>query len=126
APHAFEPLVPAAAPAVVFVAHRVLPVIVLVLLPGRIKGLERFDGHGDGLIEALLKRAPAFCGQPLLVLVADENRRPVAVAAVAELAAAVEWIDVAPVDLQQVTIANPLWVVDDLHDFQMAGAAAHY
>ncbi len=61
--------------------------------------------------------------RPLLRLVVDEDRRAVLVAAVAELAARVQEVDIAPVDVEELLVADDFRVVAELHRLRVAGPA---
>src|SRR4029079_19403361 len=124
APQFLKTLIAPAIVAVEFVAHRILRIIVLVI----ILGLEERSGLDDlGLYHArcefLLHRLLRRLGELSLLLVMIENRRPVLVAAVAELAVFRQRIVVVPEHVEQLLIADLGGVVSDLNRLGVPGAA---
>src|SRR5215203_5478277 len=124
-PQLLKARVAAAAPAVIGVFGRVLEVVVLVVVLGDPEVRGRLDRDHDRLLEAAGggKRRLRGLGQAALLLVMDEDRRPVGLALVAELAFGIEWVDVLPVDLEELVVADLRRVVDDPHRLGVAGAA---
>src|SRR5690606_29511330 len=123
APELRQPLRAAAVPLVEFVEQRVLLVIVLVVVLGRIERARRQDFGGDGSPEAVGDRLFGLLGKPLLRLRLDEDRAAVGVAAVAELAARIERVDIAPEGVEQRVIADRGRVVAHPHRLEMPRAA---
>ncbi len=120
-----KPRVTAAAVAVELVADGIGLVVVLVVILGGIELICLDDGRDDGLVEAARRRQflfGAFRRLPLF-LVLDEHRRAVLIAAVAELSAGIQRIDVAPEYLEQPVVADPGGIVDHLHGLGVAGRA---
>lgn len=80
--------------------------------------------YRDRLVEAaaLFQRRLASLGEFFLLWRGCENRRPVLIAAVAKLAAAVEQIDMTPVIVQQLVVADDLGIVFEPHGLGMAGS----
>src|SRR4051794_38330561 len=85
APDLLEPVIAAAARAVELVADGVLLVVVLVVPLGGPERGHRRDLGLDRLLEPLLHLGPRGLGEPLLVLVMDEDPRAVLRPVVAEL-----------------------------------------
>src|SRR4051812_17177974 len=81
-PQLLEAGVAAAAPAVIGVFRRVLEVVVLVVVLGDPEVRGRLDRDDDRLLEAARggKRRLRGLGQAALLLVMDEDRRPVGLA----------------------------------------------
>src|SRR5262245_19605566 len=102
-PQLREPLVPAAVPAVELVAHGILPVIMLVVLLGRVE-----LGSGNDLGHDRLREAPGFGELPLrlfgeapLCLVVEKDRGAILPPVITELRVGRERINVMPENLQQ-------------------------
>src|SRR3954471_24370233 len=98
-PQLLEPRVAAAAPAVIGVFGRVLEVVVLVVVLGDPEVRGRLDRDHDRLLEAAGGGEGRLwgLGEAPLLLVMDEDHRPVGLAFVAELALGIERVDVLPV-----------------------------
>src|SRR5918996_1039991 len=96
APNLGEALRPAAAPFVVLVTHRILVVIILVVVLGRIEGRGWLDLRDHRLFEFpgdLLLRG---LGQLLFLIVAEKDHALISAALVAELPVRIERVDIAP------------------------------
>src|SRR3972149_296644 len=78
APELVQPRVAAAAVDVELVAHRVFPVVILVIILPRPELARLLDRRHDRLLERLflLPLRPGRLGKPLLLLVVPEDRRP--------------------------------------------------
>ena len=126
APDPGEPRRAPAGGAVVLVSQRVLHVIVLVVVLGRIERRRGADGRDDRPAEALLDLRLGGLGEPPLLGPADEDLGAIAVAAIAELPAGVERVDVAPEDVQQLRVTDARRVVAHLHDLRVAGPAGRH
>ena len=110
------------------VTYGIFAVVILVVILGRVEFGGRHDFHRQGLVESpgsfqLLKR---IFGLAALIFVVIEDCRAVLIAAVDKLAAAVGGIDLAPVDIKQVAVADFLWVKGDLDCLGMSGASRGY
>lgn len=94
-----------------------------MVLLGRVELLELPDFGDDLAIESpgSFQLAARALGDLALGLIDIENARPVDLAAVAELPAVVERIDVSPEDVYQFAIADDLRIVDHLHRLLMPG-----
>src|SRR4051794_20285702 len=125
APDLPQPGIAAAVPAVEVVPRRVLAVVVLVVVfrgpewPG-VADLR--DDRTTPPVLGLQRRLRRF-GQPALPSVVHENRGPVGFAAIAELPARVERIDVVPEHLEQALVGDLGGVEDDTHRLEVARAA---
>ena len=111
--------------AVDLVAQRILLVVVLVIVLGRIERAGRADRGDHGLLQHVARVELLLRGRRLreLLVARREDRGGVLRAAVAELAARVGRVDVAPEHLEQLRIAHALRVVLDLHRLDMPGLA---
>src|SRR5262249_51214980 len=124
-PELLEAPVPPAGGAIEAVADRVLAVVVLVVLLGRIERRRRDDLGDDRLLEGLraLERVARCLGRAALRLVGDEDRAAVLVAGVAELAIARRRVDVVPEDVDQLLVADLRGIVADPDRLGVARAA---
>jgi hypothetical protein len=102
-PHFLQIPTPPRAVAVGFVAHRVLPVVVMVVLFSRIETSGRDDLGADrrGEFPRGLQLRLRLAGEALLPGVVEKNGRAVLAAAVGKLPAAVGRVDVPPEDFEQ-------------------------
>src|SRR5688572_3369498 len=123
APDFLQARVASAVEAIEAVADRVLLVIVLMIVLGRIEARRRQDLGRDRFRQSVGELLLDLFGDPTLLLVHDENRGAILAAAVAELAAAIERIDGAEEMIDQRGIADAPRIVDYLDRFDMAGAA---
>src|SRR5262245_9415013 len=114
-PELLEPPVPPAGGAVEAVADRVLPIVVLVVLLGRIERRRGDDLGDDRLLEGLraLELGARGLGRAPLGLVGDENGAAVLMAGVAELAVTGGRVDVVPEDVEQLLVADLRGIVAD-------------
>src|SRR5688572_3155959 len=104
-PQFFQPLIAPAAVAIIFISQRVLLIVVLMVSLGWIEFARGYDFGHDGLLEPSVERfLRSFC-ELLLLLAVVENAGAILRALVAELAAGVERIDVAPKHVEQLFVA---------------------
>ncbi|MDQ5909425.1 MAG: hypothetical protein QG599_1520 [Pseudomonadota bacterium] len=61
--------------------------------------------------------------QAFLLIIMIKNGRTIWLAFVAKLTGSVEWVDIAPEDIQQAGITNFSRIIDDLDGFGMSRAA---
>ena len=108
APHGFEETLAPRPGAVALVARGVLFVIVLVVGLGSVERLSPSNRRDDGRLEntTLFELAFRSFGQCALFAVVRENRGPVLLAAVGELAASIGRVDLSPKDLQQILVRD--------------------
>src|SRR5215831_13665109 len=126
APQLLKPDVASAIETIEFVADGILHVVILMVLFGFVERPGWHDCGLERLLEALLnRRLRGFRQRPLFVAVI-EDRAAVLVAMVAELPILRQGIDVVPEYVEELVIANLGRVVDDLHRFGVAGAAARH
>ena len=123
APDLLQARVAAAAFAVARVAGGAFQPEVLVVVLGGVERGEGQDGRHHGLVEARVDRVHRGAGGGELAG-RGEDGGAVGRALVAELAARVERVHVAPEDVEQRVVGHLLGIVDHLDDLVVAGVAA--
>src|SRR3989338_5411609 len=121
APELLQALVATTAVAVVGVTHRVLAVVVLMVVLGRVEGggRQNFRHYGLGKAPRGLQVGLGGFGQALFLGVAVENRTAVLRAAIAELAVGGQGVDGRPEGFQQFGVAGLSRVETHLHRLEM-------
>lgn len=96
-----------------------------MLFLGRIETPGGDDLGHDRLLETPggFQLAPAGLGGRPLGIVANEDRRAVLRATVAELPVRDQWVDVAPKDIQQLFVADLAWIIKNFDGFRVTRAA---
>lgn len=123
APECLKAGITAALKTIELVLQRVFYVVILVVFFGGIECRGFGDFRMDACVEFLRHAFLARSSKSPLFYIVIENRRAILVAIIAKLAVRFRRIDVVPKDRQQRLVADLLGVVNDLHRFDVAGAA---
>src|SRR5690606_18801467 len=110
------------------VPHRIALVVILVVILGRVELRGRDDLRDDRAwqLAALLELPLRALCELALLLVVIEDRAAVLLAAIAELPAGIDRIDVAPKHAEQRLVAHDVRIVLDLDGLGVPGIAARH